>query len=198
MNTTYEDISRQKEELRRKLLKERQRIKKETLRKISDTIFHRITQLNVFANANVVHTYLAIEPNKEVDTWNIIDICHELGKEVVVPVMQTSTNTLSHYRIDPDSTTFEKNKIGIIEPKNGEFVKNPAFDLILVPMIGGDWGCNRLGYGKGYYDRFLEHQNDVYTLGVMPDLCKVSEIPVEDHDVPLSGIVTESELWERE
>jgi 5-formyltetrahydrofolate cyclo-ligase len=65
------------------------------------------------------------------------------------------------------------------------------YDCVIVPMLGFDHRLHRLGYGGGYYDRFLSEQPQALKIGVCFELGKVSQLPIEPHDVPLDTIVTE-------
>jgi len=77
-------------------------------------------------------------------------------------------------------------------------VAAPSFDVIIVPMLGFDPKLlNRIGYGGGYYDRFLAAQPQAQKIGVCFELGKTENLPAEDHDIPLDLIVTESETYKR-
>jgi 5-formyltetrahydrofolate cyclo-ligase len=67
--------------------------------------------------------------------------------------------------------------------------------LVIVPMVGGDNQKNRIGYGKGFYDRFLK-QVDCPTVGLLFNECLVQKIPVEPFDVSLGKIITEDQIIE--
>lgn len=71
----------------------------------------------------------------------------------------------------------------------------PKFDVIIVPMLGFDASLQRLGYGGGYYDRFLADQPAAKKIGVCYEIGKIENIPAEPHDVPLDFIVTESNTY---
>jgi 5-formyltetrahydrofolate cyclo-ligase len=67
----------------------------------------------------------------------------------------------------------------------------PAFDVIIVPMLGFDASLQRIGWGGGYYDKFLAAQPQAIKIGVCYSIGEVEHIPAEPHDVPLDMIVTE-------
>lgn len=192
MSIASENIEQEKKQLRKQLLEQRRTLKESALRHISSRVYSRLIELDAFIDARVVHSYVPIKKNKEVYTWDIMDKAHKMGKKVVVPVMDMHSNNMDHYEINPRKTPLEKNKFGIPQPDVDKAVENNGYyDLIIVPMVGGDHYCNRLGYGRGYYDRFLDKQTQAVTIGIMPDCCLVSRIPVEEHDIPLHGILTE-------
>lgn len=76
-------------------------------------------------------------------------------------------------------------------------VKSGAFDMILVPMIIGDYECHRLGFGGGWYDRFLSSQPNAKKIGLCYEDCIVSALPSERHDIALDYIVTEKRVITR-
>ena len=80
------------------------------------------------------------------------------------------------------------NKFGMLEPKNSS--KDIIPDLIMVPLVAFDKHLNRIGYGKGYYDRFLERTR-ACRIGVCFSSQIVESVPMEDHDIPMQGLVSE-------
>jgi 5-formyltetrahydrofolate cyclo-ligase len=116
------------------------------------------------------------------------------GKEVVVPKMKRS-GKLSHFRIDSlDQLT--ENKWGVAEPRGDKvnLVRPDRIDMVIVPMVSGDMHKNRLGYGKGYYDRFLEGVNAVKA-GILFDVqLYQNELPTDSFDVKLDFLITESKI----
>ncbi len=198
MTISTEQITKRKKQLRKQLLSKRRKLSETALRHISNRIYTRLIELDAFLNAKVVHSYIPIKKNKEVYTWDILDKAHQMNKKVVVPVMDMKSSHMDHYEINPRKTPLKENKLGIPQPNVDKALENNgSFDLIIVPMVGGDHFCNRLGYGRGYYDRFLDNQSSAVTIGVMPDACLLSKIPVEEHDIPLHGIITENTICMR-
>ena len=107
--------------------------------------------------SGTLHLFLPIARQNEVDTWLII---RQLWRDfpavrVVVSVTDMAMNQLTHYPLSPD-TTLTENRWGIPEPIPG-IAPIPAtdFDIVLVPLLAFDRQGHRVGYGKGYYDRFL-------------------------------------------
>lgn len=104
---------------------------------------------------NVVHIFLPIVDKREVNTWLIFErIRREFPHiRLVVPKI-TSKGLIENYFFE-GLQQLEKNKWGIDEPKYGELVEPAAIDLVVVPLLCFDKEGNRVGYGKGYYDKFL-------------------------------------------
>lgn len=69
------------------------------------------------------------------------------------------------------------------------------FDMIIVPMLGFDNTMHRIGYGAGYYDKFLATQPDAKKIGVCFEIGKVEHVPIEPHDIKLDKIITESKIY---
>ena len=93
------------------------------------------------------------------------------------------------------NTELIENKFSILEPKNKDKVKFPK--IILIPLLGYSKSGFRLGYGGGYYDKYLSKNGigDVKKIGIAFSFQEVEEIPVEDHDERLDWILTEKHLY---
>ena len=91
----------------------------------------------------------------------------------------------------------EVNKYGILEPVITNNQVNP--DIILIPLLAFDDKKNRLGYGKGYYDKFLGHflksNKDIITLGIAFSFQKYKKIPTTTNDIKLDNILTEKGIF---
>lgn len=72
------------------------------------------------------------------------------------------------------------------------------FDVIIVPLLGFDAACLRLGRGAGWYDRFLARQPQAIKIGVGFDVQRVDAVPMEPHDIPLDAVVTEGTTYRRQ
>lgn len=156
---------------------------------LSQRITNQILNTDEFQSADVIHTYAAMEKYKEVATDDLISACLKNGKKVIVPKMKSS-GELSHHSIDT-LDSLKPNKWGVPEPEfdNETTLQNGI--LILVPMVASDFQLNRLGYGKGYYDRFLSTiQSRKIGLCYSFNLCW-NTLPAEDFDVKMDIVVTD-------
>lgn len=116
---------------------------------------------NFFSNIDlsfvrVLHTFLPIIEKKEVDTWLIIDrIKREFPHiRISIPKVNAQTGMLdSFYFEGPHQLT--TNRWGIPEPKQGVATESEKIDLVLIPLLAYDTKGHRVGYGKGFYDKFL-------------------------------------------
>ena len=142
----------------------------------------------------VLHTFLPVTTRKEPDLWPLIDRVRREFLHITIAVPKMKGDLLVHYRFE-GLHQLKENNFGIAEPTGGTELSPEKFDLILVPLLVADRSGNRIGYGKGYYDRFLG--------GCRPDAKKigislsepVETVPAEEHDVPLNGLITPSEVF---
>ena len=102
------------------------------------------------------HIYNSILENNELNTYFLINFLSAKQKQIIVPKIQN--NILLHFKID-DTTDFKLNNFGINEPINGTQINIEKIDIIFIPLIIFDLSGHRVGYGKGYYDRFLKSLN---------------------------------------
>ncbi|MGV3539449.1 MAG: 5-formyltetrahydrofolate cyclo-ligase, partial [Rufibacter sp.] len=145
-----------KAELRKEYLAWRRSLPHEVLeeksRQIADKFFTEFPPLA----GQTVHTFLPIQKQQEINTWPIIQ---RLWKEfpevqVAVPVTNAIDFSMTHYLLTPDSD-LQKNQWGIPEPVNALPAPESEMNLVLVPLLAFDAQGHRVGYGKGFYDRFL-------------------------------------------
>ena len=117
----------------------------------------------------------------------------EMGKTVVVPKMQGKKLLICHYT---PTTELATNHWGIKEPKNAKIIENQEIDIVLVPMLICDKNGNRIGYGGGFYDRFLAQlPNSTKFIGINFFEPTV-HIPIHEFDVPLHGLITHEGIFE--
>lgn len=200
--------------LREEMSVRRQALSLQAWSERSAHIAARVLTLDAFQSAQCVHLYLASEKKREADTDAIRTAALGSGKRVLVPVVQGEA--LVSVEVT-SSTLFSKAPFGLIEPAPIEpalierFSKTPAvesdIDLIIVPLLAADRTGNRLGYGKGYYDRFLtrlfsQHIRPI-TIGLCFDFQLVPHIPALEKtsvqtrnypDIALDIIITESDF----
>lgn len=125
---------------------------------------------------------------KEVNTHSLLKDLISSGKKVIVPVTDFETGELKHSELW-SFKDLKENKWGVLEPDEIHPQKQKT-DLILVPLLAADKDFNRLGYGKGFYDRFLKKENAV-KIGLLFDGFLVDQIPVENFDEKLDILITE-------
>jgi 5-formyltetrahydrofolate cyclo-ligase len=183
-----------KNNLRRELLKQRRSLSSGEVNGISEKIFQQIKHLNIWHNS-VFHIFLPIERNKEVNTWPIIHyIKDELGKEIILPKTNFEDISLENIRYDSDTVLCE-NTLGIPEPNRGIRVPEEKIEVVFVPLLAFNQQGHRIGYGKGFYDRFFAKCNEnTLKIGL-----SISDEPhqwqeIDEFDVPLDMVVTPNSI----
>ena len=142
-----------KKEVRQKYKVARQHLSDVEIETKSLAIANRLLQLDIWNNT-YFHLFLTIEHHKEIDTEFILQILAGKDKEIVVSKSNFQTGKMLHFLLT-DNTKFSINEYYIPEPINGLEVPVNKIDVVFVPLLAYDKQGNRVGYGKGFYDRFL-------------------------------------------
>ena len=144
-----------------------------------------------------LHLFLPIPRQHEPDTWEIIRWVwsEELPVQVAVPVVQPDGQTLRHYHLTPQ-TPLLAHRWGISEPAGAPEVPPAVLDAVLVPLLAFDEQGHRVGYGKGFYDRFLaDCRPDALRIGLSLEP-PVPRIPdAWPGDVRLHACLTPTAIW---
>lgn len=139
---------------------------------------------------------LYMPANREVDVADMILLCRQQNRTVVVP--RVDGDAMEFYEIQ-DFDDCEKGHFGIWEPKQDcRKISGEDISLMIVPGVAFDPTGHRLGYGGGFYDRYLERYPDIIKIAVAYDLQITEELPSEDHDVRMDYIVTPTRLMRLE
>ena len=178
----------------RKTYKERRSLLKHTEIDVLELeLFNNLLSLPIWDKENY-HVFLSAAGLKEINTEPLLSILQGKDKNIVVPKV-TSATDMVHYLLT-DGTKLEMSKWGIPEPTNGLVVLPKILDVVFVPLLVMDKQGHRVGYGKGFYDRFLSQCNpDTIKIGLslFEPIEKISG--VEDTDVPLDYGVTPEEVF---
>ncbi|MXV37538.1 5-formyltetrahydrofolate cyclo-ligase [Flavobacteriaceae bacterium Ap0902] len=133
------------------------------------------------------HIFIPIDKFNEINTRLIIQELWAKNKTVVVPKMKGKA--LLNCAYTPE-TLLAKNSWGIEEPKNHKEIPASQIDVVIVPMLIADKNGNRIGYGGGFYDRFLPTlRRDVQLVGINY-FEPIAHIDHEEHDIPLDALIT--------
>lgn len=148
------------------------------------------------SNVNVLHTFLPIKKFKEPDTWLIIN---RIKKEfpairLSVPKVSGQANDLEHFYIE-DMQELPINDWGIPEPDFGATTLLAHIDMVLVPLLAFDIVGNRVGYGKGFYDKFLSTCSPECKKIGLSFFPPVESIDVNEHDQPLDIVITPDRIF---
>ena len=187
-----------KERLRKRVLATRTGLDRGQVKVSGQAILKRVLGLEAYRRAKLVHTYVSSKEN-EVDTRALIGTCLAQGKRVAVPVVMPGTKTLSHALID-SLDQLVVGPYGLAQPDPAEATRLPAearIDLVVVPGLAFDRRGQRIGWGGGYYDRFLA-QVQAVKIGLCYDALVLDCIPGEPHDVPVDMVVAETAIYQGE
>lgn len=164
-----------KAELRRQLKQVRLALSSEDRQAKNTAIISRLWQVIDWSVVKTVHCFESIERLGEVDTSDFI-----MALQAEYPAIQIFTSRLAD------------NIWQIVSLTDGKSVPETQFDVIIVPMLGFDDNLQRIGYGGGYYDRFLAAQPAAKKIGVCFNLGKLDHFPAEPHDIALDTVITEN------
>lgn len=158
-----------KADIRRQLMASRQQLSERVLHDASKRVTQTVLGGAIaWDSAHHVHSYAANAIWRELDTATILQ---ELERRYSDIIVETSASTFDA------PIPFEK-----------------SYDMIIVPVLGFDMTGNRIGFGKGWYDRFLARQPQALKIGLAYSWSQVAMLPHEQHDIPLDIIVTENGL----
>ena len=185
-----------KNEIRESIIEKRKSIADGDRDLWDQLIFERAHKHKGFQLAKRVHVYCSTM--EEVESTPFMEYAWGIGKDVYVPVSGPN-GVLTHCRITW-RTQWRQGAFGIREPiadAPEEIVTDHAFfgqeSAIIVPLVAFDQTCARLGYGKGFYDRFLAEATAA-KIGVAYELQRVGKVPTFEHDIALDAIATQ-ERW---
>ena len=147
-----------KKELRVKYKAMRQELSLDDIEDKSLAVANKILQLDIWEKT-YFHLFLTIEEQKEIETEYILQVLAGYDKEIVVAKSNFETLEMTNYLLT-DNTKFQKNEYNIFEPVDGIEVPNAKIEVVFVPLLAFDKKGNRLGYGKGFYDKFLSKCNE--------------------------------------
>lgn len=171
----------------------RKSISDELLLDESLSIANNLLSLSIW-QFDYYHIFLPISSQKEIDTQHILSILQGRDKHVLVPKMQDDGSL--HNYVLTDATEFRLNAWLIPEPVEGIVIASRKIDVVFIPLLAFDLKGNRVGYGKGFYDRFLsECRKDVIKIGLSLFEAETTIDDIDPHDVPLDYCVTPSKTY---
>lgn len=176
-----------KNEMRRFFLNLRREMGEEKIEKYSEKIYDKLIKTDLYQKADTIFVYVSME--KEINTEKIIRKALEDGKYVYVPFIEEKemkAKKLEKYEDLVEGKFKIKTTISDIS------IENP--DLTLVPGLTFDKNKNRIGYGGGYYDKFLG-KTETTSLGLFASPFESIEIPTDEYDIALDYILTEEGLF---
>ena len=151
-------------------------------------IANQLLSLNIWQH-EFYHIFLPIIKLGEINTEYILNILSGKDKNIVLSKSDFEQRSMKHYLLT-DNLIIKPNKWGIPEPQNGLEIKAQQLDVIFIPLLACDQNGNRLGYGKGFYDRFLSScKPQTLKIGLNFFEPEVS-LPHNHEDIPLTHCIT--------
>lgn len=183
-------MAEEKKNLRQKVCKELAALTAEELRRSDDALFARFLALPQVREAKTIFAFWGI-PGKEPETGRLVETLTAQGKRVGLPRMLPE-HQMEVRQYDP-AIPMKSVAFGIREPSTDcPLIPREEIDLILVPAVCYDRQGYRLGFGGGYYDRWLEHF-DGFRVGLCRQAVLREKVPTEAHDSRVDLLLTEEE-----
>ena len=181
---------REKEALRKFLINRRSELGPSI--DFQSNILNNIKPLIEEIENEYIGTYISFRD--ELDTKKLNQYLLERELNLALPAIDFQTKEINFFMYHTNTELIE-NKFSILEPENKVEVIFPK--IIFIPLLGYTKSGFRLGYGGGYYDKYLSKNGigDVKKIGIAFSFQEVEEIPVEDHDERLDWILTEKHLY---
>lgn len=173
-----------KKEVRKKIREMKKGYTPEEKKRKSESVWRRLEQDERFRSARVILAYWSMED--EVFTHDFI--CKWAGQKIILlPCVRGEELDIRYF--DGREKLCPGEGYAIPEPVGAIFTDIDRIDLILVPGVAFDGACNRLGRGKGYYDRILK-RTQACKIGICFDFQLLEEVPAEEHDVKMTKVVS--------
>ena len=187
-----------KKEIRSHLLYLRNSLSIEQRWEFSHNIQNQVLNLSILKTTEQIHCYCGY--NSEVSTFQLVKKLMLSGRQMAVPIVKSKRKILLHSSIN-NSTIFIKGLFNTPIPFNPNFIPIEQLNhhnvLVLIPLVGFDKHCNRIGYGGGYYDRFLQQIPLSQKIGIAFSCQEIDVIPSNETDIPLDFVVTEQMIFSK-
>lgn len=184
-----------KKELRLHYKNLRKELSADDIEEKSLAVANNLIQLPIW-NKTYYHVFLPIEEQKEINTEYILHLLSGKDKEIVVSKSDFETRAMSHFLLT-DNTKIKKNEYNIPEPVNGLPVASEMIEVVFVPLLAFDLLGNRVGYGKGFYDKFLsECKLETIKIGLSFFEAESQIGDVFELDIKLDFCVTPSKVYQ--
>ncbi len=185
-----------KKDIRRDMLNKRNKMTKDEVKELSKRIGDTLKKMPAYTTSKTIMLYLSF--GNEINSREIIMDSINDGKTIVLPYCNHDDKSITPTKITSTSLDLTINKMGYAQPNEESLdpIDQSEIDLIVVPGIAFDRKGFRVGFGAGYYDRFLGKIHfDIPTIGLAYDFQIVeSFIEIESYDIPLDYILTEERI----
>ena len=183
-----------KKELRIKYKELRYNLSSNDIDEMSIAIANQVLKLDIWDNL-YYHIFLPIEIQNEVNTEFLLHILQGKDKEIVISKTNFETQEMTHYLLT-EKTKIKINKYNIPEPIDGLEVPVSKIDVVFVPLLAYDKTGNRVGYGKGFYDKFLSNcKPETIKIGLSFFEPENLILDVFENDVKLDYCITPRKIY---
>lgn len=182
-----------KQAFRESYLKRRKALSENEVDERSLSIANKALEINIW-DKTYYHIFLSIESKKEIDTSYLLHILQGRDKSIIVPKANFETGEMSHYLLQ-ENTKLVVSKYGIPEPKEGILISEKQLDIVFVPLLAYDKSGNRIGYGKGFYDRFLAKCSNKCLFIGLSFFSPEEKVLYENIDIPLHYCITPEKIY---
>lgn len=185
-----------KQEARKEYRQKRKDITESQRMKWDDLILIQFQSIDL-PFMNYVLSFYPIEANKEINSFILTDYLHFKNPNLHVCYPRMTNNQGHMQAIDCNADSiFEENEYGILEPLDTEVISPALIDIVIIPLLAFDERGYRVGYGKGYYDRFLaDCRDDCIKVGVSYFEAIDAIKDTNDNDVPLDFCITPQKVY---
>ncbi len=177
-----------KSEIRKFIIEKRKKLSKKEIYEKSSIVGEEFLKSEYYKNSRVIMSYVSIK--NEVDTGYINGKILIDGKKLILPKTDMETNNIIPLEIKNINELIE-GRYGILEPEDNEknIIDLENIDIVIVPAVAFDKEGYRIGFGKGYYDRFLKEYEGI-KIGIAYDFQIIDRVPIESHDMKVDFIIT--------
>lgn len=190
-------IMQSKTEIRRAIRAKRRALSDQAQQFAAQAITDFVSPLPIFNDSQHIGVYLASDG--EISPHHLVELAWQQGKSCYLPIIDSKgQNTMKFVLYTPD-TEFFMNRYDIPEPVHSpeDLQSAEILDLVLAPLVGFDDRGNRMGMGKGFYDRtfeFVRETGKPFLMGLAHSCQQMDELAAEEWDIPLNGLATEEQL----
>lgn len=183
-----------KKELRQKYKTLRNQISDQDLDEMSLAIANKLLTIPIW-DKTYFHIFLPITEHKEVNTEYVLHLLSGKDKEIIISKSDFETREMTHFLLT-DNTKIKKNQYNIPEPVDGIEVPSRKIEVVFVPLLAFDKIGHRAGYGKGFYDKFLNDcKPEIVKIGLSFFEAEEKIDDVFENDVKLDYCVTPNEIY---
>lgn len=184
------EIKNDKRSVRKKIAALKKELSEAEICERSENILKKLYATDVFKNAERVYTY--VNYNQEINTKSLIEHCLLLGMEVLVP--RVDGESMEFYRIG-SLDELSPGAYGIPEPVKAKLPDSICKGLMIMPGMAFDSHKHRIGYGGGFYDKYLIKHPSFFKVALCYDFQILDSIPAEEYDIPADMVISDTFLY---